>query len=236
VDLQNGHLHGFEALARWHHPEHGLIFPDMFIEIAAEAGCLHKLDLLILESALDQVVEWRKGNKHYSVHVNLSGTSVMPGLERTVSDLLEQRGLPADRLTLELTETTLLDFDVQTKRVLNNLAESGIAIQLDDFGTGYSSLTHLHDLPINGIKIDRSFLFNFPDDNRSIALIETVMDIASRLGLEVVTEGIETDEQCQWITSLGSRFGQGYVFGKPAVAGECENEFQHWKDNNNQAA
>jgi diguanylate cyclase (GGDEF)-like protein len=228
IDLQNCSLHGFEALARWQHPEHGLVYPDVFIEVAAESDCLHKLDFLILESALDQLAIWNNCGKNYSIHVNLSGTSIRSGVQNIVVDLLEKRNLSPDVLVLELTETTLLNTGNEVKQVLQQLAEYGIAIQLDDFGTGYSSLTHLHDLPINGVKIDRSFLFDYPDDSRSIALIETVMDIASRLGLEVVTEGIETDLQSNWITSIGSRFGQGYLYGKPSLAGTCEDSALDW--------
>lgn len=228
VDLQNSNLHGFEALARWQHPEHGLVYPDVFIDIAAESGCLHKLDFLILESALDQLTLWNNSDKDYSVHVNLSGTSIRSGVQNIVVDLLEERNLSPSVLVLELTETTLLNTGTEVKLVLQQLAEYGIAIQLDDFGTGYSSLTHLHDLPINGVKIDRSFLFDYPNDSRSIALIETVMDIASRLGLEVVTEGIETNAQSNWITTIGSRYGQGYLYGKPSPASTCESSAFDW--------
>ena len=216
VDLEDGSLHGFEALARWHHPELGLIFPDVFIEVAAEAGCLHRLDALMLESSLDQLKIWAAAGKHYIVHVNLSGTSVLPGLECTVIDMLKERGLTPDRIALELTETNILNFDQQTKEGLDSLSAAGIAIHLDDFGTGFSSLTHLHDLPISGIKIDRSFLINYPDNKRSVALVNTVLNLAQTLDLEVVSEGIETEEQNQWITSGGSHYGQGYLYGKPA--------------------
>jgi len=178
VDLEDGSLHGFEALARWHHPELGLIFPDVFIEIAAEAGCLHRLDALMLESSLDQLKIWAAAGKHYIVHVNLSGTSVLPSLECTMIDMLQERGLTPDRIALELTGTNILNFDQQTKEVLDSLSAAGIAIHLDDFGTGFSSLTHLHDLPISGIKIDRSFLINYPDNKRSVALVNTVLNLA----------------------------------------------------------
>ncbi|MBX2882060.1 MAG: bifunctional diguanylate cyclase/phosphodiesterase, partial [Granulosicoccus sp.] len=227
IDLDKNYIHGFEALARWIHPEHGFVSPELFVDVAAEAGCLHKLDMLILESSLDQLHCWDKQGKYFDVHVNLSGTSVLPGLETKVVQMLDARNLSVDRLKLELTETTLLDFNDNTKNVLYNLAEAGISLQLDDFGTGYSSLTHLHDLPIDGIKIDRSFLFNFPNDARNIALIETVLDIALKLDLTVVAEGIETLEQGEWIAANGAHFGQGYYYGKPCPAKDCDIESQN---------
>jgi EAL domain-containing protein (putative c-di-GMP-specific phosphodiesterase class I) len=236
VDLEDGSLHGFEALARWQHPELGLILPDVFIEVAAEAGCLHRLDALMLESSLDQLKIWSAAGKHYTVHINLSGTSVLPGLERTVIDMLKERGLTSDRIALELTETNILNLDQQTKEVLDSLSAAGIAIHLDDFGTGFSSLTHLHDLPISGIKIDRSFLINYPGNKRSVALVNTVLNLAQTLDLEVVSEGIETEEQHQWIASEGSRYGQGYLYGKPAPADSCEHSALSWAHEFNRAA
>jgi len=178
--------------------------------------------------AVYQLHTWDKAGKLYVVHVNLSGTSVLPNLEQKVLSMLKQRGLTPDRIALELTETNVLNFDHQTKQVLDGLSAAGIAIQLDDFGTGFSSLTHLHDLPISGIKVDRSFLINYPANKRSVALIKTVLNIARTLELDVVTEGIETFEQHQWITSLGGRYGQGYLYGKPAPASQCEQSALRW--------
>ena len=224
VDFHSRHIHGYEALARWHHPIHGLIFPDTFIELAAETGTLHELDYTILETALDQLATWDSLDNQLSIHVNLCATSVRPQLDEKVTTLLSDRAIDPDRLTLELTETTLLDFQSEEKAVLLRLAEHGVNIELDDFGTGFSSLTHLHDFPVNGLKIDRSFLFDFPTDERCTELIESVMVIAERLKLTVVTEGIETREQMDWIESTGCQFGQGYLFGKPVAGSDCRHD------------
>lgn len=221
VDLEARQVHGFEVLARWQHPIHGLIFPDTFIGIAAEAGCLAELDYCMLESGLNQLAEWDLQGWRTSLHVNLCAISVKPTLDARVMSLLAERAIDPSRLTLELTETTLLEFESEEKAVLGRLTANGINIQLDDFGTGFSSLTHLHDFPVNGVKIDRSFLFDFPEDERSRALIESVMAIARRLNLVVVTEGIETAEQMDWIESIGGHYGQGYWFGKPVPASAC---------------
>lgn len=224
IDLETRQTYGYEVLARWQHPEHGLIFPDVFIGIAAESGCLAELDYCMLESGLNQLSEWDREGKPTTVHVNLCAISVKPNLDARVMKLLAERNIDPARLTLELTETTLLEFETEEKAVLSRLTSNGVNIQLDDFGTGFSSLTHLHDFPVNGLKIDRSFLFDFPDDARSRALIESVMAIARRLNLVVVTEGIETNEQMVWIDSIGGHYGQGYLFGKPVPASECRHD------------
>lgn len=221
IDLRDGSIHGFEALARWRHPTHGQISPDTFVELADEAGCLHELDDRILESALDQLASWDRQGRRFTVHVNLSSSSVRTGLDARTTASLARRGLDPSRLVLELTETTLIDFGSAEEAVLQGLVERGVTIQLDDFGTGYSSLRHLHDFPVSGVKIDRSFLRDFPEDRRRLALIESVMQIATHLGMSVVTEGIETAEQLAWIASIGCGYGQGYLFGKPAPASEC---------------
>ena len=221
VDIHHGRVHGYEALARWQHPVHGLIYPDTFISLAADAGCLHELDYAILELALKQLAQWNTPNLQLSLHVNLCGTSVRSGLDNRVMTLLQNLDINASQLTLELTETTLLEFGDDEKAVLAQLVEGGVSIQLDDFGTGYSSLTHLHDFPVDGLKIDRSFLKGFPSDKRRRQLIESVMGIASHLNMDVVTEGIELKEQMDWIASTGCRYGQGYLFGRPVASSEC---------------
>jgi len=228
VDIKNNCIHGFEALARWHHPVHGLVYPDLFISLAAESGCLDKLDLLILESALDQLKAWDALNRNYTMHVNLCGTSVFPGVEEIVLNMLSERNVATNRLTIELTETTLLDIRDESMEALYKLAQHGVVLQLDDFGTGYSSLTHLHEFPVTGVKIDRSFLYDYPDNKRCKALIESVLNIVKHLDMDVVTEGIETDEQFQWVASLGCSYGQGYLFGKPMPADECEYSVMNW--------
>lgn len=228
VDFHSRSIHGYEALARWQHPVHGLIYPDVFIEVAAEAGCLHELDYAILENALDAVANWESRGQKLSMHVNLCATSVRAQLDDKVMTLLSERAIEPNRLSLELTETTLLDFRCEEKAVLDRLSDHGVNIQLDDFGTGFSSLTHLHDYPVNGLKIDRGFLHEFPNDSRSTELIESVMAIAQRLSLDVVTEGIETQEQMEWIESTGCRYGQGYLFGKPVPGADCLHGKVYW--------
>ena len=228
VDIRHKRVHGYEALARWQHPVHGMIFPDTFINLAADAGCLHELDYAILELALKQLAIWDTPDNRLSLHVNLCGTSVRKGLDKKVMRLLRDLDIESSRLTLELTETTLLEFGDDEIAVLARLAEKGVSIQLDDFGTGYSSLTHLHDFPVDGLKIDRSFLHGFPTDNRRRQLIESVLSIANHLNLDVVTEGIEVAEQMDWIASTGCRYGQGYLFGKPVASSECHHTLSCW--------
>lgn len=214
-------LHGYEALARWQHPIHGLTYPDTFIELAAEARCLHKIDYAILEAALNQLMMWDDVNPNLTIHVNLCGTSVRKGLDARVIEMLEERNIRPSRLTLELTETTLLKFGAEEKNLLHRLFQYGVNFALDDFGTGYSCLTHLHEFPVSELKIDRSFLLEFPAKERCMALICSVLEIARGLNLSVVTEGIESAEQLNWLASIGSEYGQGYLFGKPMPASDC---------------
>ncbi len=236
VDIRKQCVYGYEALARWEHPIHGLMFPGEFIELAAEAGCLHELDYWILESALDQLAVWDQQGSKFSIHVNFCGTSIRHGLDTKIMKLLSERRIKASRLMLELTETTLLEFEAPEKKILDDLAAQGVIIQLDDFGTGYSSLTHLHNFPVNGVKLDRSFLLNYPNNKRCLALIKSVLGMTQHLDMTVVTEGIETLEQLQWIESIGCRYGQGYYFGKPAPAQECLVALESWVPTHEKAA
>ena len=222
IRLSDGAIDSFEVLARWEHPEIGCIEPDVFIGLAQKAGLLRKLDALMLHSALDQLALWRSQGKDYSVHVNICGASIHPELPALVLANLEQRGLEPSMLNLELTETTLIDDSEASKAILTDLAERGVSLHLDDFGTGYSSLTHLQDFPVAGVKIDRSFVSEAPNSKRARNLLFAIADIASQLDLEMVGEGIETEEQLALLKSLGCHYGQGYLFGRPARPERCE--------------
>jgi len=222
VDLKDNSLMGFETLARWQHPEWGMIMPFVFIELAEHAGLLPALDRLMLEHALDCLMRWKAQGKSYTMHINVSAPSLQPELFTTIEEALRARGLDSSALVLELTETSFLEHSSDTEDLLQAITAAGVRLQLDDFGTGYSSLTHLHSFPVSGIKIDRSFVKEAHTCPRAQALLKSVIGIADNLGLETVGEGIENLAQLELLRGLGCQHGQGYLFGKPEVEEICE--------------
>lgn len=215
IDFTRGDISAFEVLARWHHPERGNIGPDKFIDIAQQAGIVPMLDRSMLSAALATLRRWHQMGHTIGMQVNLSGLSVTSDLPEYVVEQLNTHGVSARYLTLELTETWFVGNERELGLILSELADLGVNLHLDDFGTGFSSLSHLQSMPINGLKIDRSFVARALDDERSRQLIEATLAITRLLDLEVVAEGIETSAQSALIKHLGCDFGQGYLFSKP---------------------
>lgn len=215
IDFSTGEISAFEVLARWQHPEQGNITPDKFIDIAQQAGIVPLLDKSMLTAALIALRNWHAMGHRIGVQVNLSGLSVTPDFPEFVVEQLEKYQIPACYLTLELTETWFVRNEKELGLIFSELVELGVNLHLDDFGTGFSSLSHLQSIPINGLKIDRSFVSKALNDKRSRQLIEATLAITRLLDLEVVAEGIETQEQSSLIQSLGCDYGQGYLFSKP---------------------
>ncbi len=222
VDLSDNNLIGFEALARWHHPELGMILPLTFIEVAERSGLLPSLDQHILEKALDCLALWHSQGKPYTMHINVSAPSLQTNLAEIVELALSTRDLDGKYLILELTETSFLEHSIETRELLQAITKLGVRLELDDFGTGYSSLTHLHDFPVSGIKIDRSFVAEAHKSRRAELLLRSIMSIAENLGLDTVGEGIENLEQLELLQEIGCLYGQGYLFGKPSTMDSCE--------------
>jgi len=225
LELPELKLTGFEALARWHDEELGMVRPDIFIELAEELGLLNQLDMLILDKSLNQLARWHKQGKNYAVHVNVSAASIQMSLVDHVMSALDSRGLSSEFLILELTETTLLENTDLTREVIGKLSDKGVSVQLDDFGTGYSSLSHIRNFPVAGIKIDRSFVVDAHIDSKSRTLLKSVVNIALNLNLDIVAEGIENQEQMDFLTNIGCKCAQGFYIGKPATADTCEQLF-----------
>ncbi len=215
VDYDKRNISAFEVLARWQHPTHGNIGPDKFIDFAQQAGIVPMLDRAMLSAALETLQDWHKIGHRVGMQVNLSGLSVTPDLPEFVAEQMRKNAVPARYLTLELTETWLVQNEKELGIILGELSELGVNLHLDDFGTGFSSLSHLQSMPINGIKIDRSFVALALEDDRSRQLIEATLAISRLLNLEVVAEGIENEKQSQLIQRLGCDFGQGYLYSKP---------------------
>ncbi|GAC1610305.1 MAG: hypothetical protein NVS3B26_16330 [Mycobacteriales bacterium] len=221
VNLRDGRVSEVEALARWTDAELGEVKPVEFIPVAEASGQIAALGLWVLRTACDQAQAWRQTGLDLTVGVNLSPLQLSaPDLVGQVEAVLRNSGLPASRLRLEVTESAAVQDLQATVSVLSALREMGIRISLDDFGTGYSSLAMLRDLPLNGVKIDRSFVAGLEASGggRDGGLVKVVVEAAHSLGLTVIAEGVETAEQLQAVTALGCDAAQGFLLGRPMPA------------------
>lgn len=216
-DIKNCRIAGCEALARWSHPEHGNVSPGVFIELAEETGLIVKLGEQLLRKAMLECLKWPD---EMQVAVNVSSIQFQKtDMYKTVLKLLNETGLPSSKLTIEVTESAMIDSISDITDTLNQLSNIGVTISLDDFGTGFSSLSYLHTMPFDKVKIDKSFVDNGVASARSLVLLQGVVDLIKRLGLKVVLEGIETNEQLDVMEkSIDVNEYQGYLFFKPMSA------------------
>lgn len=213
VDIETGQLVGFEALARWNHPELGWIGPNEFIPIAETSSQIVELGRCILTTACSEAMVFPDTLR---VSVNLSvGQMLRDDVIGMVTDVLASTGFAAGRLTLEVTESVMMSEPELAARILKSLKDLGISIALDDFGTGYSALSYLRQFDWDELKIDKSFVENLGDDPRSLSIIEAVVDLASQIGMRVVAEGVETSDQHAILRQSGCHIAQGYLFGRP---------------------
>ena len=219
-----GNILGVEALLRWQHPKHGLIAPDQFIGLAEETGLIVVLGEWVLRAACQQCVVWhRRGFPELRMAVNLSARQFRHArLAGTVQAILQQTGLDARRLDLELTESVLLEHDETTAGSLRTLSDAGMSLVIDDFGIGYSSLSYLRRFPIRTLKIDRSFTRGIPADPDSTAIAASIITLAHSLGMKVVAEGVETAEQLEFLRRQGCDAYQGFRFSKPLPPDDLE--------------
>jgi len=212
---------GVEALIRWQHPEHGLVSPDRFIPVAEESGLIIPIGAWVLEEACRQLRHWRESGESGPagrMEVNLSARQIdHPELVSTVEGILEQTGLPPENLTLEITESALMRDAVSALQVLQALKSIGVALAIDDFGTGYSSLSYLQRFPLDILKVDKSFVDELGLD-QGTEIVAAVINLAHALGLNVVAEGVETQEQLTALQQLGCDYAQGYLFSCPVPA------------------
>jgi diguanylate cyclase (GGDEF)-like protein len=219
VDLDDGRVLGAEALVRWDHPTRGPLAPDTFIPVAERTGLIVPLGRWVLRTALGQLAAWVTEHGPAApevLNINISARDLHDsGYSQMVTDLLAEYGIPAGRITLEVTESMTLE-PGESFRNLQRLRDLGVRVSLDDFGTGHSTLTLLHDVPVDEIKLDRSFTQATPDGSVSVAV--AVIHLARALGLHVVAEGVETPEQVAQLLELGYRAAQGYYFARPMAA------------------
>jgi diguanylate cyclase (GGDEF)-like protein/PAS domain S-box-containing protein len=225
-DLAPHRLSGFEALARWVHPERGPISPDVFIGLAEESGHIEELTAWVIDRAVEQLAQWRATGSetaHLDMHVNISGRDLgNPALVSMVRELLQRHAVPAHCLTLEITETTLMGKLEVALDALHALREVGCKFSIDDFGTGYSSLSYLSTLPIDSLKIDRSFVMGMDQKAQNVEIVRAVVNLGRSLGKKIIAEGIETVDQLTTLKDLGVHVGQGYLLSRPLRADQVD--------------
>ena len=219
ANLRTGRIVGVEALARWEHPELGVVEPTEFVPIAEQTGLIIALTTAVLEAALERVATWRRLGHDLSIAVNLSARSFLDArLADEIPELLAAHDLPSDALELEITESMLMHDPRRAGITLERLAAIGVGLSVDDFGTGYSSLAHLKRLPVDTIKIDKSFVLDMADDEADEAIVRSTIELAHNLGLRVVAEGVESAEAWMRLAALGCDLAQGFHLSRPLPA------------------
>jgi diguanylate cyclase (GGDEF)-like protein len=225
VGIKIGKIDGVEALVRWHHPERGFIQPDQFISLAEHTGLIKPLTIWVLTSALGQCRLWHEAGNDISVAVNLSARNLHdPTLVETVATLLELYKVEPSWLDIEITESALMEDPTSAMENLKALHEMGVKVSIDDFGTGYSSLGYLKRLPVDQIKIDRSFVMEMRTSADDTFIVRTIVDLGDNLGLKVVAEGIENQETLDELEAIGCDFAQGFFMSRPLAA----DDLSHW--------
>ena len=225
VSMKNGSLAGFEALVRWQHRDRGVVSPAEFIPIAEETGLIKELGRWVLQESCRQLREWQSRFPDVApltVSVNISSQQLLPNFVDQITQTLSDTGLGSGNLVLEITETMLMEKAELIGPMLTKLKELDVKIYIDDFGTGYSSLSYLHQLPVDALKIDQSFVQRLDDNRESLEIVRAVMTLASSLNMDVIAEGVETENQLSQLESLGCRYMQGYLFSHPLDVKDIE--------------
>jgi diguanylate cyclase (GGDEF)-like protein len=218
-DFHTGDVHGVEALARWHHPTRGLLYPDDFIPLAERVGLILPLTRAVLEQAIREASRFERQGWQLNMSVNISRYDLLDDqLPNFVNHLLEKNRFPASRLTLEITESSVGEDPINAKRCIEKLRDRGIGISIDDFGVGYSSLSQLLDLPIDELKVDKSFVLALGTDRRARAIVSSAVELARALNLRLVAEGIESYMSLKMLEDIGADIGQGYFISRPLTS------------------
>ena len=219
ADLRTGEVNSVEALVRWNHPARGLVRPDEFVPLAQKTGVIVPLTFFVLNEALRQCRTWMLEGLELCVGVNLSARNLLDvHLPDTVGELLAKWEVPPSLLELEITESTILADPIRAMHVLSRLSNMGVRLAIDDFGTGYSSLAYLKRLPVDELKIDKSFVHGMEDDENDAVIVRSTIDLGRNLGLRVVAEGVETAEAWRRLVALGCDVAQGYYLSRPVPA------------------
>jgi len=229
IDLLTGRTAGVEALARWDSPEFGVISPEQFVPLAEQANLIEQLTRVILIASLRSCADWRRAHPGVSLAVNLSPSIFDLKLPEAVEQLLREIGVPAEMLTLEVTESVIVADKIIAADVLTRLRIKGVQLAIDDFGTGYSSLVTLLRLPFNELKIDRMFVASCLEDDDALRIVKAVISLAHEMGLRVVAEGIESMEIRDALAHRGCDYGQGWLWPRAMTAPDL----QVWLDAGN---
>ncbi len=216
INIQSGKVHGAEALVRWQHPEKGMLLPDNFIPLAEESGIIEQLTLWVLKQALDDCKNWQKLGYQFGVSVNFSALNLHdPKIIDTVPKILKKSGLKSNMLTIELTESSVMSDPNHALNVLSELRKMGLRLSVDDFGTGYSSLTYIKLLPVDEIKIDKTFIIEMVKDKNDEAIVRSTTTLAHNMGMQVVAEGVEDAETLSRLATIGCDIAQGFYPSYP---------------------
>ncbi len=225
VHLASGEISGFEALVRWNHPTRGLVSPGAFIPLAEETGLVIALDHFVLREACAQIRAWQEmfAGRAFTISANLSSKQFLQSdLVTKIQAALAQSGLPPQSLKLEITEGVLMNDPEAAATMLRDLRALGIRLSIDDFGTGYSSLSYLHRFPLDTLKVDQSFVKRIEADGQGGEIVDTIVQLARNLRMDVIAEGIETPEQLGHLRAINCDYGQGYLFSRPKTSDEAQ--------------
>ncbi|TFB98644.1 bifunctional diguanylate cyclase/phosphodiesterase [Cryobacterium sp. HLT2-28] len=226
IDLHTGDVCGVEALVRWNHPTRGQLQPDNFIPLVEEGGLMHTMTQIVLEKALDQTAIWHAQGQLLTMAVNISASSLIDtALPERISSMVAARGLSPSVLVLEITEDFLMTDRDRARAILTRLRATGVRIAVDDFGTGYSSLAYLRDLPIDELKLDKSFVMPMAGNPRATALVVSTIDLAHSLGLRMVAEGVENSAAYTDLAVFGCDAAQGFFMSRPVPAAQLDEWF-----------
>lgn len=219
VNMQTGRITGVEALVRWQHPQYGIVPPDQFILPAEQTGLIKPLTRWVLKEALRQSRDWNQKGLPFNIAVNLSARNLHDSqLPDRIAELLEVNGVAPSFLELEVTESAIMQDQMCAKEILTRLSKMGIRLSIDDFGTGYSSLGYLNHLPVDAIKIDRTFVRDMMENQNNAVIVRSIIDLGHNLGLEVIAEGVENHETWDRLLALGCDAAQGYYMSPPVSA------------------
>ena len=237
VNLKTGEISSVEALIRWMHPEKGCIFPDQFIPFAEQTGHIQKISMMMLNLAAGYSAHWQAQGIYLPIAVNLSTRDLIDHhLPNKIVEILKTHHLNTDALTLEITEGTIMEDPLRALETLEELSSLGFKLSIDDFGTGYSSLAYLKKLPVDELKIDKSFVLNMSQDQDDIKIVRSTINLAHTFNLKVVAEGIENMEAWDLLKYLGCDFGQGYFISRPMPADKFVNWLNDWKASQEKSA
>jgi len=226
ICLAGGRVEGFEALVRWRHPQRGLVLPSEFISLAEETGLIVPIGFFVLRETCRQAVLWRSrfpDRKPLTMSVNLSAVQLThPNLVDRIADILEKTGFDRPDLSLEITESAIMDDEDAANTTFSRLKDLGVRLHVDDFGTGHSSLEALHRYPMDALKIDRSFVSRMEVNREKAKIAQAIVTLAHQLGMGVIAEGVETVEQLKRLREMGCDRGQGYLFSRPLTCEAAE--------------